>query len=459
MARSGPLFLHAHTRRALATTFALAATLLIPSLERASVARAAPSLLRASLFRGCAPGDVVHRLTPTSVSIEPHRGFDPGTASDALLRCYGYPLPPRDAAGRARWVAEMRPLRYAVPVVTGVLPPDAGHAGPALSGLSHTGSAPSHQVAATNVREGARSALRNAGAPRSGPRALIETRGDSIWAGPIVVSGDNGGMRFAQADGDWTVPIVSYTPYEIQNNIYGDSESSWVGLGGDGHENASAKPNQVLWQAGVYSIVDPQRTHYPGPGTNPGQGTGYYYFYEDYGCGPPAPGYDGDPYTPTAPCPNGGNEVFFHCVQPALDGGDHIRAYVNGQQGTYFFANYTKNMALSVVSVPIDNSNTDLSAEFIEEDVGCTDRTSQNLQGAYDCSVYPSWPASTFLRAVVTDTAGNQHNVDGLNYRVVNVCNNNAYGQYVTTTSAIDPSTHQFTIAGTPQQPYGSCGT
>jgi len=450
MARSAPLRPHFHTRRALATTFALAATLLASSLGRVGVARAAPSLLHASPVRGCAPGDVVHRLTPTSVSIEPHHGFDPGTASDALLRCYGYPLPPRDAAGRAHWVAEMRPLRYAVPVVVGMLPPGAEqHAGPALS----------RQVSATGAGEGTPSASRSAGAPHSGPRALLQTHGNAVWAGPVIASGDNGGKRFAQADGEWYVPIISYTPFEIQNNIYGDSESSWVGLGGDGYDNGAAKPYDVLWQAGVYSIFDPQRTHYPGPGTAPGQGTGYYYFYEDYGCGPPAPGYDGDPYNPTAPCPNGGNEVFFHCVQPALDGGDHIRAYVNGRQGTYFFANFTKLITINVTSVPIDNSNTDLSAEFIEEDVGCGDPNAINRQGAYDCSVYPSWPASTFLSAVVTDTGGNQYNVDGLNYRIENVCNNSQYGQYVTTTSAVDPSTHQFTIAGTPQQPYGSCGT
>jgi len=426
MARSGPLCPHSHTRRALVATFALAATLLVPSLGRTGVARAAPSLLHASPFGGCAPGDVVHRLTPTSVSIEPHRGFDPGTASDALLRCYGYPLPPRDAAGRAHWVAEMRPLRYAVPVL-----------GKPFRNPDALASPPSDRTAHLLAPALMPASARERGRVHQMARGPLGTQSNALWVGPVATSNSNGGMLFTRADGQWTVPTMSYPPGYVEADAAAGAVSSWVGLGGDGIQNGYARPNQVLWQAGVYTIIDPHH-HF-----SDYWDSGYYWFFEDAGC-------DSDPYNSGHPCPFNGQEKLMMCTSPSVTGGDQVRVYVDGQQGTYFYANRTKAQAVLVETVSIDNSNTDLSAEFITEAVGCDQGTCSN-----GFSPYPSWSDSDFTYEGVTSSDGSLHNVTDLNYYTFELCNNSTYGQYIS--SASYAGNGEFHETANPQAPYGSC--
>ncbi len=101
-------------------------------------------------------------------------------------------------------------------------------------------------------------------------------------------------------------------------------------------------------------------------------------------------------------------------------------------------------------TVSIDNSNTDLSAEFITEAVGCDQGTCSN-----GFSPYPSWSDSDFTYEGVTSSDGSLHNVTDLNYYTFELCNNSTYGQYIS--SASYAGNGEFHETANPQAPYGSC--
>jgi hypothetical protein len=177
----------------------------VAALALASVSIFAPAAGRAATPRGptppapCAAGDKVHTIGPGLYSIEPHPGFNPLTAPDSMLACYGYPPrpPAAQAAARSAWTNRMQRSHYVVPVV-------ATMHGPPLGGL--VGSWSTH-----------------------------------IWTGYEVLYGDNGSDYYYRAEGSWIAPSCCTN---------GGAESSWVGLGGDRTHYPSSN---VMWQAGTYN--------------------------------------------------------------------------------------------------------------------------------------------------------------------------------------------------------------
>lgn len=182
-------------------------------------------------FRGCAPGDIVHVLTapdtatisatstisPTFYSIEPRPGFDPTTASDAELTCYGFPTRPSlptvgavrqtasDVAARlTRWTTEMKNFHYVVPVI------------------SH----PETNIRGFDARSGGSGGLaallpaRRRRANRARPRALVHNpEGFFNWTGYVALSGDNNNFYYTYVDGEWTVPSASFGPNGTDQGI------------------------------------------------------------------------------------------------------------------------------------------------------------------------------------------------------------------------------------------------
>jgi len=133
----------------------------------------------------------VHTVGPDVYSVEPHPGFDPLTASDTDLACYGYELRPSDASALASWQARVGHLRYVVPTLDPRKIPNAG---------------------------------------------LKQTYTQSIWAGYGTTSSENGGVQWIEADMNWTQPYVPATADGRYLYI-------WPGLGGSG--------TPVIWQAGT----------------------------------------------------------------------------------------------------------------------------------------------------------------------------------------------------------------
>jgi hypothetical protein len=171
----------------------VAVSLLTPSTHRASAQPVPPA--------ACHAGDIVHTIAPGMYSIEPHKGFNPFTSSDAELSCYGMGPQPKDAGGASQWAGAMRNYHYDVPVLSNVSLPSNG---------------------------------------------LVGSYANPLWVGYENRTTDNGNNYYYAAQAWWTVPTVpsgvNYTSYL----------SSWVGLGGD---RVSYPQSSVIWQAGAEMVT------------------------------------------------------------------------------------------------------------------------------------------------------------------------------------------------------------
>ncbi len=377
--------------------------------------------------RGCAPGDIVHWLTPPAsasstispttplapafYSIEPRPGFDPTTASDADLSCYG--MPPRPSATtarglavaadvltseRARWNTEMTQAHYVVPVL-GQTPPTMRGFNPAA------GAGPSHPLpTAARVPHLPRRTSRNF-------TRIVES--DTLWTGYVIESKDNNNNYYTLVEADFTVPTATFGPNGTDNGAV----TVWAGLGGDTLANpqpyptTNANDTRLIWQAGTATIVDPRVA----------------FWFENFGC----------QYHPGAPCDNGndgpGTEDFNILDAPSVQAGDKVRVDLDAANGTYYFYNQSTGFATNVHQVSIDNNNTGLSAEFIVEQGGCD----------YSCS-YATYPTVTFSNAIAGSNGTGQF-LDVLNYRRMDLCDD---AEFITTVpSDVDPNTHGYSVS------------
>jgi hypothetical protein len=152
----------------MALAFALAAALLVPVTGRAATSSAAQ----------CVSVD-----TPF---VAPPPGFRPETASDADLRCYGFPPRPTDPTTLAMWTTAMQAFKEMV--------------GPPV-------------WVATNIHHN-----------------VVRTV-TSNWAGYDAKQSDNTSIKnFYETTGQWNIPTAYSTPA-------GDWVSPWVGLGGVSSSN------------------------------------------------------------------------------------------------------------------------------------------------------------------------------------------------------------------------------
>ncbi len=320
----------------LALTLALTGVLLAPATTYGRTAGAAPVSL-------CTPGDTVHTVMPGVYSIEPRHGFDPVVASAPLLACYGFPPRPVDASAREAWTDEMRRFHYVAPQI--YVPPAAIATQDAAMVRQVTDAVGAQKGRGSLPRHPAKRALQ-----RLASSSLTSTEANYYWTGYDVLSKYNNYDSFIFAAADFTVPSVQLTDPMGRQIVY-----AWVGLGGDSQADQASK---ILWQAGIATLYDPQ----------------YNFFFEDYGC---AAG--------QANCPNNGDPV--RLQMPSVQQGDQVNVSINQRNGTYFMMNRSTNQGTSLVTVPIQNQTTDLSADWIIEDSnvgrGYAHFGDPNFHGAY----------------------------------------------------------------------------
>jgi len=392
----------------------LALTIALSAIVVSGAAQSHADMLSIS---GCQPGDVVHRLTPTLYSIEPRPGFDPGTASDVDLACYGFPPRPpkamggtgvmRDAvaASAASWTTEIHAAHYVVPVL--------GKPQASVDGFDV------NRGGATKAAGPIRRAIHRR--TRSLPRGLIQADlPNAIWAGYDMYNSDNGYKQFVTADAQWTVPYASFGPGGTGQGVV----SAWVGLGGDNGSN-------VIWQAGTDTVVDPFVE----------------FWFENYGC---EKTYG---YNPPPPCSRGtdynGNPggapgyPVYPLEQPAVNQGDRVRVYVNAFNGQYFFANLSTNQSSNVHSTAINNNSTDLSADFIVEENNCDS----------SCT-YGSATDANFTNAVASSSDGDTRYLENWTYRRQDICDN---GRVISSETGVDPTAHGFHITIDPSRTGANC--
>jgi len=417
-----PALVHPRRSRAraaplvLAALLALAATLLVPATGRAR--DAAPAVGEAgTLPAPCAPGAHVRWVAPGLATIVPPPGFDPATASDTALACYGVPPRPRDAAGRAHWAADTRRWRYIFPVLG---QPRLRRPTPTLSPAMRTVRGIAPRVGPHGPRDG-RGARRR-------PRGSTDTSqcgtGNAIayvfspnWAGYVLLNTDNNalsrdsnGAYFTRVEADFTVPVASFPPGTSSPGVV----ATWVGLGGGGGGS------DTIWQAGVNSIVDPA----------------YEFWFENFkfAC------LNALPNEPTS-CYNRGRTVF-PLTAPDVSAGQKVRVSLDASRGTYYFYNYSTGWATNTVAVPIDNNNTGQSAEWIVEEP-----TKYTAQGS--TIVYTSFSTATFSNAIAADRNGVAHYLDAWRYQCYEL--QESGGSSITAVpSVVDAGSHGFSVSSTP---------
>jgi len=404
-ARAAPL--------ALAALLALAATLLVPATGRARDAALARDGA-GSLPAPCAPGARVRWVAPGLATIVPPPGFEPATASDAALACYGVPPRPRDAAGRARWATDTRRWRYIFPVLG---QPRLRRPTPTLSPATRTVRGMASRVDPQGTRDG-RGARRR---PHSSTNASQCGTGNAIayvfspnWAGYVLLNTDNNalsrdsnGAYFTKVEADFTVPVASFPPGTSSPGVI----ATWVGLGGGGGGS------DTIWQAGVMSIVDPA----------------YEFWFENYNidC----------ILQHKHSCYNNGLTVY-PLTAPDVSAGQKVRVTLDASRCTYYFYNYSTGGATNTVAVPIDNNNTGQSAEWIVEEP-----TKYTAQGS--TIVYTSFSTATFSNAIAADRNGVAYYLDAWRYQCYEL--QESGGSSITAVpSVVDAGSHGFSVSSTP---------
>lgn len=237
--------------------------------------------------------------------VQPPGGFNPLTATDAQLACYGFPKRPESSTGLAQWEDVMAHAKtYVAPALwpAGTLQPPA--AGTVCSGCSYY---------------------------------TWYGGGNYPWSGYAIAASNNNwsGLQWTQVNGEWAVPYGNPNKgCHNSNNTNAAIVAPWVGLGGDGWDHGTGTK---LIQAGT----DTYDTNRPPPYT-PVITT---FWYENYNADP--------------------TQVLVST--PAVKQGDRVYVNVQYSRGyaTYFYENYTTNYYNSVSE---SASNPDLSsAEAIAE--------------------------------------------------------------------------------------------
>jgi hypothetical protein len=166
-------------------------------------------------------------------SVAPPAGFNPITATDAQLQCYGFPPRPINANQLTAWTNVMSHLGpYIAPVVGGAT---------RETGATY-GITPDSYVGVYN---------------NTGP-----------WYGYLVLQSDNNYQTYNYGSAEWTVPATHNCA-----NTY--SIATWVGIGGIGAplEQAGVESNYQCWTRFVYEDRprDPQGISLISPAIAEGQ--------------------------------------------------------------------------------------------------------------------------------------------------------------------------------------------
>jgi len=152
-------------------------------------------------------------------SVEPPAGFDPITASDAALACYGFPSRPDSGPALAHWQGIVRHAEhYVVPVLGGEGTAQPPQTGTVCNGCSYS---------------------------------TWEGGGNYPWSGYSIPASKNGWnyLQWTEVNGEWSVPYGhTYSSCHNSTNNFGADDSPWVGLGGDSWDGGNGN---ALIQAGT----------------------------------------------------------------------------------------------------------------------------------------------------------------------------------------------------------------
>lgn len=172
--------------------------------------------------------------TTGGFSVQPPDGFNPVTATDRQLSCYGFPMRPRDGQALQQWEQALSHATHYV----------AWQFGPATS--------------PTTATTGSVCCPHPTYAPPSG----------YPWSGYGIAASKNGwtNLNWTGVQGQWIVPTGHNYCY---NSSTGAQDSPWVGIGGDSWDTlAGDSHSEYLIQAGT------DTTDWPTPV--------YRFFFEDY---------------------------------------------------------------------------------------------------------------------------------------------------------------------------------
>jgi hypothetical protein len=249
----------------------------------ATQAAGPPSLAELSQCAGITEG-TVHAVigVPAAFSVQPPAKFDPLTATDAELACYGFPKRPSSVTALAHWQDVMAHAQtYVVPASS-----LTGTPKPVTAGTVCSGTACHHSTWYQNPT-------------------------NFNWNGYSIAASHNGwtGLKWNEVNGEWSTPYGNPNK-GCHNSTNTDAAivSPWVGIGGDGWDGGTATK---LIQAGTDTYD-----------TNPVFTT---FWYENYST-------DNPQVFVTTPSVNRGDRVYIDVQYSASTG-----------YATYFYEDYTTN--------------------------------------------------------------------------------------------------------------------